>query len=495
MSVSRRKFLCAGASAAALSLAACDQIASIKLPWDKIDVGPYESPGSSELDLISHVLNRTSFGPRPGDYARARRIGVEAFIEEQLAPEKIDDSIAAGAVRRFETLNSPVGELYEYKERFLLQEMTRATFLRAAYSRRQLYEVMVNFWTDHFNIDSSKADCKWLKAADDRDVIRAHALGKFPELLRASALSPAMLWYLDGRANRKASAGERPNENYARELMELHTLGINGGYTQQDVMEVARCLTGWTVREGSHVTMKTMVEVSSKEEGKGTVRFDPKMHDDGEKLVLGEKIPAGGGEKDLDRVLDIVTHHPSTARFIAKKLCRRFIAEKPPETAIAAVAETFTKTEGDIPEILRTLFGTTEFREARGTKLKRPFEYIVSAVRATGAETEAPPQLLDYLLRMGHSPFQYPTPDGYPQEASPWMGTLLWRWHFAVALAGNKITKTKVNQARLALTFGGGPSVMAHLLGRRPTTREIESYAASGEGLALMLASPGFQRC
>src|SRR5207302_4720804 len=161
--------------------------------------------------------------------------------------------------------------------------------------RRQLYEVMVRFWSDHFNIDPSKGDCKWLKAADDRDVVRAHALGRFSDLLRASALSPAMLWYLDGRVNRRARPDEKPNENYARELLELHTLGVHGGYTQRDVMEVARCLTGWTVRGTKQAKF-----------GLGTVEFSVRLHDNGEKTVLGQRIAPGGGERDIDRVLEIV---------------------------------------------------------------------------------------------------------------------------------------------------------------------------------------------
>src|SRR5712692_4635077 len=179
---------------------------------------------------------------------------------------------------------------------------------------------MVHFWTDHFNIDSSKAECKWLKAADDRDVIRPHAMGRFPDLLRASALSPAMLWYLDGRFNRKRDGDDKPNENYARELLELHTLGVHGGYTQRDVMEVARCLTGWTLETRpfwlSHAIRP-----------RNAFWFDSARHDDGEKIVLGHRIPPGGGEKDGDRVLDILAQHPATARFIATKICRHFLGD------------------------------------------------------------------------------------------------------------------------------------------------------------------------
>jgi uncharacterized protein (DUF1800 family) len=307
MAVSRKEFLWTGA---ALTFVGCKKIS---LPGPRPDIGPFRTPASDSIDLISHVLSRLTFGPRGADYGRVAGLAqdpqeaVTAFIDQQLAPERIDDSELDYAIRRIECLSEPPGELFEYKDRVLLREMTRAALMRAVWSRRQLYEVMVHFWTDHFNIDSSKGDCKWLKAADDRDVIRRHALGRFPDLLRASALSPAMLWYLDGRVNRKAEGDDKPNENYARELLELHTLGVHGGYTQRDVMEVARCLTGWRVR-------------SVKQLHKGRVEFHPELHDDGAKLVLGQTIPARQREKDLDRVLEIVSLHPETVRHVAEKL-------------------------------------------------------------------------------------------------------------------------------------------------------------------------------
>jgi uncharacterized protein (DUF1800 family) len=410
------------------------------------------------------------------------REAVFTYLEEQLDPESIEDRAAERAARRFEALSEPAGELFEYQQDFLLQQMTSSTLLRAVQSRRQLYEVMVQFWTDHFNIDPSKGDCKWLKAADDRDVIRRHALGRFPELVRASALSPAMLWYLDGRVNRKEGEVDRPNENYARELLELHTLGVHGGYTQRDVMEVARCLSGWTVR-------------SEEVFYKGRVVFHPEFHDDGPKEVLGHTIPAGQGEKDLDQVLGIVTLHPSTARYIAWKLCRRFISDEPLESVVTAVADAFLQNEGDIRATLRVLFVQEEFLTAQGRKFKRPFHFVVSALRATAARTDGGRELTDYLIRMGHAPFQYPTPDGYPEEPSPWMGGLLWRWNFAAALSENRIPRTTIDPAKLAELHGGEDGLMAHLLGRRPTGTEREGARRSGAGLALMLASPGFQRC
>nr|MDQ3623684.1 DUF1800 domain-containing protein [Verrucomicrobiota bacterium] len=252
MTVTRRGFLRLGTGALAAAAAGCEELQKARAflhPGTRVPLeGPLTAPLDSSIDSVSHALNRLTFGARPGDYARVSQLGVAAFIEEQLSPQDLDDTLCDRVVRRLETLGEPLGELYEFKEKFLLQEMTRGALLRAILSRRQLHEVMVQFWTDHFNIDPSKGECQWLKAADDRDVIRKHALGRFADLLRASALSPAMLWYLDGRVNRRADPSEKPNENYARELLELHTLGVHGGYTQDDVMEVARCLTGWTVR-------------------------------------------------------------------------------------------------------------------------------------------------------------------------------------------------------------------------------------------------------
>ncbi len=491
MSQTRRHFLKTAGSAALLAGSGCDRWPRALLPFlppTDDATGPFQPPESDVIDPAAHVLNRLTFGPAPGDYGRVRKLAktaedaAAAFIEEQLQPETINDPRADYLVRRFETLREPVGELFEYKEDVLLEELTRAAVLRATFSKRQLYEVMVEFWSDHFNIDSSKGDCKWLKAADDRDVIRRHALGRFPELLRASALSPAMLWYLDGRVNRKQDGGDKPNENYARELLELHTLGVHGGYTQQDVMEVARCLTGWTVRSKEWL-------------GIGRVAFKPELHDDGPKSVLGHRIPPGEGQNDLDHVLDIVGLHPATARHLATKLCRRFVDDNPPEEAVKAVAEIFRASAGDIRRTLRALFQTRAFLTTRGNKFKRPFHFLISTLRATGARTRAQESLLQYLLRMGQSPFQYPTPDGYPQESGPWMATLLWRWNFAFSLQEGKIDGTRIDVEGLKRKLGGDAGLMAHLLGRKATPLEAECFERSGSGLALLLASPAFQQC
>jgi uncharacterized protein (DUF1800 family) len=484
----------------AISLTGCERvISSVTKEFGQTIPERVSVADATEIDPIFHLLSRAAYGPWPGDLDRVRLMGADAWIEEQLAPEKIDDTLCDFRARRFETLHHDPGTCYEYKKPVLREEITRHTLLRAVYSQRQLFEVMVNFWTDHLNINLEKGDCIYLKAADDRLVIRAHALGKFKDLVRASATSPAMLVYLDGKENKKAGPDDIPNENYARELLELHTLGVHGGYTQRDVYEVARCLTGWRLRTKWR---------------KGTVYFDPALHDDGEKHVLGQSIPAGGGEQDLDRVVGIVCHHPSTARHIAAKLARRFVSEEPSASLIDRAASIFTKTDGDIKALVRTILTSDEFKAARGGKFKRPFQYIVSSLRSLGADTHAHQPLVEYLLRMGQGPFQYPTPDGYPDEAAPWLGTLLWRWNFALALASGHVPTVTVSPGELARSIGGSleqgltpARLLPHFIGRAGTEAELKTfndYVVSqnlsddrhkAELLGLILASPAFQRC
>ena len=246
-------------------------------------------------------------------------------------------------------------------------------------------------------------------------------------------------------------------------------------------MEVARCLTGWTVR-------------SEEKFGKGNVEFKAEYHDNTSKTVLGHTIPAGLGAEDLDRVLAIVSRHPSTARYLATKLCTRFISDTPPISAIDAVALTYKTSKGDIPSLLRTLFSTDAFWASTDQKVKRPMRFIASALRATAATTNAAPELMDYLIRMGQAPFSYPTPDGYPDQADPWMGTLMWRWHFSVALQKNAIPKTTIEWEKLSSLYETEPNFMASLLGRQPSVEEENGFQASGMGPAFILASPGFQR-
>jgi uncharacterized protein (DUF1800 family) len=380
---------------------------------------------------------------------------------------------------------------------------------------------MTSFWTDHFNIAIGKSACRWLKTGDDRDVVRTHALGNFRTLVRASALSPAMLTYLDGssnivRDNPPEGKADVANENYARELMELHTLGVHAGYTQKDVQEAARCLTGLSAdREWQVRNNVDPVNV-------GEIKFTKRHHDDGEKTVLGKTIPAGGGEKDLDLLLDAIFEHAACSRFLATKLCRFFVSDEPPKPLVERVAAALRakdKKTGETFEIapaLRELFNSAEFAASAGQKVKRPFRLIVSAIRAFGANSDARQPLAQFLERMGQPLFQFPTPDGYPHETYPWLGTMLWRWNFALSLVTARIGGTTIDFDRfinaVSTTTTGvraegadlAARVMCHLLGRKPSTAELSAvagYLASTDNpgqkrkaAALALSAPAFQR-
>ena len=289
-----------------------------------------------------------------------------------------------------------------------------------------------------------------------------------------------MLFYLDGRANKKRNSAEKPNENYARELLELHSLGVHGGYTQQDVMEAARCLTGWTAtgrekRSGLRDVAMGLRALAGRDAGGGIgrVKFDTTAHDDGEKTVLGVKIPSGGDASDLDQLLDIVASHPSTAEFIATKLCRHFIADDPPAAAVKAVAAVFQERRGDIKDTLRALFRTPEFAADRGTKIKRPFHFIASALRSTGATTSGGKGVQRSLQVMGHSPFHYPTPEGPAPDGASWLATLLHRWDFAEHLTGGQLPCSKLNAGLLLDCAGGRDALLRHLFGRLPDSSEL----------------------
>lgn len=496
MSLRRRTLIRRAAIAGgALALTGCDGM--LGRATDLLDPLPEQValPAGETIDPVFHLLSRAAYGPRPGDIERVRRLGATAWIDRQLDPDSIDDLACELRLGECELAGQPGPELVSVEPRFVRRDLVRASLIRAVHSHRQLFEVMVGFWTDHFSIDLGKRGCDATKPWDDRTVIRAHALGRFRELLRASALSPAMLIYLDGRENKRRTPEERPNENYARELLELHTLGVHGGYTQTDVMEVARCLSGWTLGTGLF--------------DKDQPVFKPEWHDDGEKQVLGHTIPAGGGEKDLDDVLDIVSRHPSTARHLATKLCRRLVSDPAPESLVESTAAVFTKTDGSMRDVVRHVLTSVEFQESRGAKVKRPFRYIASVFRTLGAECRAGKKELRYLERMGHSPFDYPTPDGYPEEAEPWMGSLLWRWNFALETATGRLDRSRVEPATVARRCGLDPKTasvadLAPLLyGRAATTDEraaVDAYAPAGaaperrgEGLALLLAGPAFQ--
>ena len=352
----------------------------------------------------------------------------------------------------------------------IVAELQASRILRAVYSERQLQEVLVDFWTNHFNVFAAKGADRWLLTSYDRDTIRPHTMGKFYDLLLATAQSPAMLFYLDNFQSVSPNTPQGPlaqrlggqrqrrgiNENYARELMELHTLGVDGGYTQKDVQEVARCFTGWTIfaPRGGAAAQAIMdgPRAERLRENAGKFFFNARAHDDGEKMVLGQKIPAGGGMKDGLMVLDILVHHPSTAKYIATKLARHFVTDTPSTALVDRIAAAFTKSDGDIRETLKAIFSSPEFNspEAYRAKIKRPFELAISAIRTLGAETNGGPQLHQWIARMGEPLYMYQTPNGYSDAAESWVNTggLLERLNFGLALASNRIPGTRVDLKR-----------------------------------------------
>jgi uncharacterized protein (DUF1800 family) len=527
---------------------------------------------------IAHVLNRLGFGPRAGDVDTVRRMGLQAYIDRQLTPERIDDAALAERLATFTTLSKSARDLAdEYylpaqmarrqrqkeqstqqegadpgppqprmpaqtatmqKERQALGEVMQAKILRAAYSERQLEEVMVDFWFNHFNVFAGKGPIRIYLNEYERDAIRPHVLGKFRDLLAATAESPAMLFYLDNwqsaapegaptaaanirrlnpepirpemfRPNRvRPGTAPRPpaqmpvnppsvtqnrrrgvNENYAREIMELHTLGVDGGYTQKDVQEVARAFTGWTIanpRQG------------------GAFRFEPRMHDDGDKVVLGHRIRSGGGKKDGEEVLALLAKHPSTARFISTKVARRFVADDPPAALVDRAAERFRETDGNIREVVRAIVTSPEFFAAASyrAKVKTPFEFVVSAIRATNTELVNAQFLVGAVRNLGMPLYGCQPPTGYADKAEAWVnsGALLNRMNFAVSLtssttrgAGGRPPQDRA-MARPSIT---SETLVASVLAgdlSESTEATIANATTHAQALALVLGSPEFQK-
>ncbi len=560
-----------------------------------------------EQKRIVHALNRLTFGPRPGDVQRVKQMGVDKWIEQQLHPEKIDDSALEARLAPFRTLRMDQRELVEnfppnqvirqvangkadlpsdptkravyeaqvrrYEdrqdrkgaaskspsatdpamaspdnekamaddtdlegrqedrrfanlkirelldlppdqrlkeilmmppadqhafifgmkgpkadallegmspqqketlmslrnpERVVIGELMQAKLLRAIYSERQLDEVMADFWFNHFNVFINKGNDRILVTSYERDAIRSHSLGKFEDLLVATAQSPAMMFYLDNwlsvgpdsdvglgiaprsqkkgrdrRAQNRPSKGKAKlasglNENYGRELMELHTLSVNGGYSQKDVTEVAKVFTGWTIEQPKKG---------------GGFRFEPRMHEPGDKTVLGHKIKENGDKEGLE-VLHMLARHPKTARFISQKLAMRFVSDAPPAALVDRMTQTFLKKHGDIREVLRTMFSSSEFwaPEAYRAKVKTPLEFVVSAVRASGAQVDDARALVATLNTMGMPPYGMQPPTGYSMKADAWVNSsaLLGRMNFALGLAAGKVRGVSVDNAQLA---------------------------------------------
>jgi uncharacterized protein (DUF1800 family) len=537
-------------------------------------------------EAVLHALNRLAYGPRPGDLARVKQLGLAKWIDQQLNPNSIDDRALQARLENYPTLAmsttqliqdypqpkqaekpaaklhaqaasqtrsdaastvisresqssgnaaaqeptaqtkpnpdtpSPMKEYPALSENIatrgpagkrdvlggadpnavpraiaddskrplrVVEELAMAKVTRAIYSDRQLQQVMDDFWFNHFNVFAGKGEDRYYLTAYERDVIQPHTFGKFKDLVTATAESPAMLFYLDNflSADPRAAARQaaqraqrqqmrqdrfgRPfppgsnanpqaqnkrkqerglNENYGRELMELHTLGVDGGYTQKDVTEVARCFTGWTIEKPRETP---------------AFKFDEKLHDPDPKVVLGKKIHAGG-MKDGEQVIELLAHHPSTAKFISTELARRFVSDTPPPALVSRMAQTFLSEDGDIRAVLRTMIYSPEFwsRETYRAKIKTPFELVVSAVRSLGTDVDTPMPLVQWVNRIGEPLYQCQPPTGYSDKADAWVntGALLNRLNFSLTLAGNKIRGSRSDvTSLLGVDAGAQPKV------------------------------------
>jgi uncharacterized protein (DUF1800 family) len=527
----------------------------------------------TEEQKILHVLNRLGFGARPGDVERVRTKGLARYIDEQLNPAAINDAVAESKVKNLEIFNMTTAEVFarypnpgallrqleggrrnnrnnaapetpnadqqmtdndrrerqaklrEYYQKYdlrpanqLVPQIAANRVLRAVYSEKQLHEVMVDFWANHFNVYSGKNAVRWYIPSYERDVIRKNALGNFKDLVTGTAQHPAMLFYLDNFQSASPNAAQNDNnrggqiqrllrnggltprqrerikeqrgwtdaeldqrinqlknqtqnrqqrglnENYARELMELHTLGVDGGYTQADILEVAKAFTGWTIADPRGYRRAAANEITGRENRalnrlqrmagvpddieSGEFYFNERWHETGTKTVLGQKINEGG-IKDGLKVIDVLVAHPSTARFIARKLAVKFVSDKPSEELVKRVAKAFQDSKGDIKTTLKALFTDKEFfaPENYRAKIKTPFELAVSAIRTIAAETDARPAVLAMLNKLGEVPYGYQAPTGYPDTAEDWVntGALLERLNYAVALASNRIPGTRAD--------------------------------------------------
>lgn len=496
----RRQFLQAfGVGAAAISSGALAQ-ALAALPEGAL------MPDAQSRDPGMHAIARLTYGVTPELYTHVQQIGAQAFIEEQLAPDALDDSALEPRLADWMSiLNESSADLldqYQGMRRPVAGALVASVVLRAVYSQRQLYERMVYFFSNHFHVYIGKGPVLFLKPDDDRSAMRPNAMTNFRQILGASAKSPAMLLFLDNAESNRTA----PNENYARELMELHTLSVEGGYSETDVKEVARAFTGWSVRglrEGGDAL---------------TYRYRRGFHDNGAKTILGMTLPPGGGESDGERVLDLLAGHPSTAQFISTKLARRFVVDSPPESLINTLVATFQNSDGDVKTLLRTLFASQEFWSAP-PKLKHPLEYVASILRALAFDVTNSAQFIraisGALDALGDIPFAWPAPNGYPDVAGAWKDGLINRWNAALAAASGSIPGGQnTPQQLIDLMERNGIALEVepvlfflgeYLFGRSLTADEqgiVMDFARGASdtaqvqiafGLALLLASPAFQ--
>ncbi|MGD1713342.1 DUF1800 domain-containing protein [Dapis sp. BLCC M172] len=465
------------------------------------------SPSYADSQSITtktiHVLNRLSFGPRPGDIERVKSIGINNYIQSQLRPETIrEPQQLTNELSKLKTLNlNPVELFNEYgplpprkqkqltqkqkqarnkRMRIIFNQAIKSNLLRAISSNRQLQEVMINFWFNHFNISVTKGRPirLWI-GTYERDAIRPYALGNFRDLLSATAHHPAMLFYLDNWLNTApGSPGVRGplkglNENYARELMELHTMGVNGGYKQEDIITLARIFTGWGIQRRSG-------------DGSG-FKFDANRHDNSDKIFLGIPIK-GGGIEEGEKALDILANHPSTARFISYKLAQYFVADTPPGSLVNKLAKSFQETNGNIRYVLETLFKSPEFWNEKyyWSKFKTPYQYITSAARATATDKPKFGRINGMLSQLGMPLYHCATPDGYKNTKEAWLNSdaMMRRTSFATIISRGQLNQGKpipINHQQLKVTLGNNFSAQ---------TQAVISNSPDNLQAALILGSP-----
>lgn len=510
---------------------------------------PAQAPMTAS-DSARHVLNRLAYGARPGEIEAVAQAGVMNWIDRQLGFEDVRDPALAQLEASFDVLHTSPGELQELQQKnlarvrqaqalgdssarqamvnqirreqqvnrralqTLLMQLQTITVARAVESDHQLDEILADFWTNHFNVFINKGRDRAYFADFLERTIRGHMLGKFADLLIATARSPAMLFYLDNATSvadgtqQRMSARRRTktpsrrtapnglNENYARELLELHTLGVDGGYTQQDVVAVARILTGWGIdrRTASYI-------------------FRPIAHDNQAKAFLGQTFPAGGGEAEGIRLLRMLASEPATMHHVSAELCTRFVADVPPDGCIDSAVRAWKRSDGELREVVRAIILSPDFLAAANidSKVKTPLEFVASALRAVAAVPDSTPRLAQRIGRLGEPLFQHTTPDGYGEREEDWVnsGALLERMNFAVQLASGRMPGARVDLDRVvavtddhaALVAAVDRSVLGGVMSAQTRATILKELAditdprmARALAVGLAIGGPEFQR-
>ena len=410
--------------------------------------GPQAPVDRVRRDNLYYLVNRASFGFTPALYAEAVQRGYEGWLDWQLNPASISDTETEQALTAFPSVSLSAAQLYATygpggaagDPQDIARDLRGARVVRAVKSERQLFERVVEFWGDHLNVPQTDSPLQLFRTVYDSEVIRQHALGYFSDLLMASAKSAAMLIYLNGNEN----VAGAPNENYAREVMELHTLGVDGGYNENDIYELARCFTGWTLYPPTSSQI-------------GGFYFNPSLHDNGSKVVMGQSIPAGGGLSDGEGILLFLASHPNTAAYVTKKLATHLLDYDPPQALLDEAASVFLATGGHIKEVVRVILSERwiDVVDPWNTpKISRPLHYVSSLLRTPGVELSSPVGVLNSLLVMGHLPFGWEAPDGYPDSADAWGTSVLPRWDFAYRVFGGLVPGVTASAGALYAALG-----------------------------------------